>query len=90
MIDTCQDTALVASESSEDGTERGTQELDESGIGPAALGSTDSITLALYHYYVRGKKQRGQFVGLWPATILGLAVYLELDEVKQLLAASED
>jgi len=53
-------------------------ELEASGLGPAGLASIGSIALALYYYYVRGDEQRGQFVGLWPATILGFATYLKL------------
>lgn len=59
-------------------------------LGPAALASIASVALALYYYYVDGDKQRGQFVGLWPATILGLAVYLKLSEIKSLLTARQD
>lgn len=61
------------------------QEIDQSGLDPAAMAAIGSVALALYYYYVRGKKQRGQFVGLWPATILGLATYLKLDQIKQQL-----
>ena len=46
----------------------------------AAIGS---VALALYYYYVRGDKQRGQFIGLWPGTILGLASYLKLNEISE-------
>jgi hypothetical protein len=73
------------SESSKESTGALAQELDESGLGPAALASVGSVALALYYYYVRGEKQRGQFIGLWPATILGLAIYLKLDGIKRLL-----
>ena len=64
-----------------------TVSLDESGrrMDPAALASVASVALALYFYYVRGDKQRGQFIGLWPATILGLAAYLKVGEIKRLL-----
>ena len=65
-------------------------EIDENKVGPAAIAAIGSVGLALYYYYVRGEKQRGQFVGLWPATILGLAVYLKLGEIKQLLQESDD
>ncbi|SDJ34721.1 hypothetical protein SAMN05216226_102238 [Halovenus aranensis] len=58
---------------------------DKSGVGPAVMASIGSVALALYYYYVRGEKQRGQFIGLWPATILGLAIYLKLDEIQKLL-----
>ena len=55
------------------------------GLGTALLASIASVGLALYFYYVRGDKQRGQFVGLWPTTILALASYFKLEEIKQAL-----
>lgn len=64
-------------------------ELDGKGLGPAALAAIGSVGLALYYYYVRGEKQRGQFVGLWPATILGFAAYLKLNEIQRMLRKSE-
>jgi hypothetical protein len=77
------------SETTEEATGTVADEIDESGMGPAAMAAIGSVALALYYYYVRGEKQRGQFVGLWPATILGLAAYLKLDEIKQLLTEAE-
>lgn len=73
------------SEQTDESADAVAREIDESGIGPAAMAAVGSVALALYYYYVRGEKQRGQFVGLWPATILGLAIYLKLDELKRLL-----
>lgn len=58
-------------------------ELDASGLGPAGFAAVGSVLLALYYYYVRGDKQRGQFIGLWPATILGIASYLKLRGIEQ-------
>lgn len=49
---------------------------------PAAIGS---IFLALYYYYIKGNKQRGLFVGLWPATILALATYRRLRKLSRQL-----
>jgi len=60
------------------------------GTEPVVLASVGSVALALYFYYVRGDKQRGQFVGFWPVTILALASYLKLEEIKQMLAADDD
>jgi hypothetical protein len=60
-------------------------EVSGSRMSPAVLAAVGSVGLALYYYYVRGDKQRGQFVGLWPTTILALAIYFKLDELKQLL-----
>jgi hypothetical protein len=59
-------------------------------LGPAALASIGSVALALYFYYVRGDKDRGQFIGLWPATILAFAAYLQLDELKELTESDAD
>lgn len=73
------------SEQTDESADTVAREIDESGIGPAAMAAMGSVALALYYYYVRGEKQRGQFVGLWPATILGLAIYLKLDELERLL-----
>ena len=66
------------------------QDLSESGLGPAALAAIGSVLLALYYYYVRGDKQRGQFIGLWPGTILGLASYLKLNEISEQLRSDGD
>jgi hypothetical protein len=60
------------------------------GLSPAVLASVGSVALALYFYYVRGDKQRGQFVGFWPVTILALASYFKLDNIAQLLAESDE
>ena len=54
-------------------------------LSPAVLASVGSVALALYYYYAQGDKQRGQFVGLWPTTILALAIYFKLDEIRSLL-----
>jgi hypothetical protein len=64
--------------------------IDDNGIGSVVVASVASVALALYFYYVRGDKQRGQFIGLWPATILGLASYLKLREIRQALADTEN
>ncbi len=62
-----------------------TEEVGTDGLGTAVMASIASVALALYFYYVRGDKQRGQFVGLWPATILAIASYFKLEEIKRLL-----
>jgi len=80
----------LVSNSTDEATGALAQEVEESGLSPAVLASVGSVALALYYYYVRGEKQRGQFVGLWPATILGLAIYLKLDDIKRLLQQTED
>ncbi len=59
-------------------------------LSPAVLASVGSVALALYYYYAQGDKQRGQFVGLWPTTILALAIYFKLDEIREALAQAGD
>jgi hypothetical protein len=61
------------------------KEISDNGLGPAVLASVGSVALALYFYYVRGDKQRGQFVGFWPVTILALASYFKLEEIQEML-----
>jgi hypothetical protein len=73
------------SNSTENETTSPMDAVDTDGIGTAALAAIGSVVLALYFYYVRGDKQRGQFVGLWPATILALASYFKLEEIRQAL-----
>lgn len=60
-------------------------DIDTNSLGPTAVASLASVGLALYFYYVRGDKQRGQFVGFWPVTILAFASFLKLEEIKELL-----
>jgi hypothetical protein len=60
-------------------------DIDADGLGTAVIASVGSVALALYFYYVRGDKQRGQFVGLWPTTILAVASYFKLEEIRQRL-----
>jgi hypothetical protein len=61
------------------------EELNTDGVSTAVIASVGSVMLALYFYYVRDDKQRGQFVGLWPTSILALASYFKLEEIKQAL-----
>jgi hypothetical protein len=75
---------------SEAATSKTVAGIETDNLGPAALASMGSVVLALYFYYVRGDKQRGQFVGLWPSTILALATYLRLEQIKQTLDEYDD
>ncbi|MDZ7745082.1 MAG: hypothetical protein U5K28_00575 [Halobacteriales archaeon] len=70
-------------------TEEATDSIESDTFGPVVLASIGSVLLALYFYYVQGDKQRGQFVGFWPVTILGLASYFKLEEIRQQMAEDE-
>jgi hypothetical protein len=52
---------------------------DESGAPYLAFGALGSVALALYEYYIRDNQQRGMFIGLWPPTMIGFAIYLAQD-----------
>ena len=87
---TCTDVSIDVSETSEETTIETADGMSADGLSPAVLASVGSVALALYFYYVRGDKQRGQFVGFWPVTILSLASYFKLEEIKQLLAERDE
>lgn len=76
--------------SSTEGSPTSVEEIDTGGFTPAVIASLGSVALALYFYYVRGDKQRGQFVGFWPVTILALASYFKLEEIQQALTGDDD
>lgn len=78
------------SESTEEVVSETGDGIGADGLDPAVLASIGSVALALYFYYVRGDKQRGQFVGFWPVTILGLASYFKLQQIKQALLSSDE
>lgn len=78
------------SETTEDVVSETVDEVGADGLSPVVLASVGSVALALHFYYVRGDKQRGQFVGLWPVTILGLASYFKLEEIKRALPTSDE
>ena len=53
---------------------------EESGAPYLAFGALGSVALALYEYYARDNQQRGMFIGLWPPTMIGFAIYLHLTD----------
>ncbi len=65
-------------------------ELDIDGLDPAVGSAVASVFLALYYYYIRGQRDRGIFIGLWPATILGIAIIFRLEGLKRRLADLDD
>ena len=51
------------------------EQMTEQAMGPAFLAAAASVGLAWYYFFLRGDRQRGLFVGLWPPTILAFASY---------------
>ena len=51
------------------------EEVGEEAMGPAFIASAASVGLSLYYFFIRGERQLGAFIGLWPPTILAFASY---------------
>ncbi|MFC4990139.1 MULTISPECIES: hypothetical protein [Saliphagus] len=56
-------------------------------VGPAFLASVASVGLSWYYFFVRGDRERGLFVGLWPPTILAFASYMNQRRMRRQLEA---
>ena len=50
---------------------------ERTSMDPAVALAAGSVLLSWYQFYVRGRKETGIFVGLWPPTILAFASYYE-------------
>ncbi len=57
--------------------------VGEQAMGPAFLASAASVGLAWYYFFLRGDKERGLFVGLWPPTILAFASYFNQRKMRK-------
>ncbi len=57
----------------------------EQALGPAAIASAASVGLAWYYFFLKGDRQRGLFVGLWPPTILAFASYFNQRRMREQL-----
>lgn len=61
------------------------KEVSQQAIGPAALAAAASVGLSWYYFFMRGDRQRGIFVGLWPPTILAFAGYFNQRKMRKQL-----
>ena len=61
------------------------EEVSEEAMGPAAIASAASVGLSLYYFFIRGERQLGSFIGLWPPTILAFASYLNQRKMRNQL-----
>lgn len=53
----------------------------ETGTDPAVLAAVASILLSWHQFFLRGNREVGLFVGLWPPTILAFASYFNQTEM---------
>lgn len=52
---------------------------------PAVLAAAGSVLLSWYFFFVRGDKETGVFVGLWPPTIFAFVSYFNQTEMRNRL-----
>jgi len=69
----------------QDVTETQRDAISDEAMGPAALASAASVGLSLYYFFIRGERQLGTFVGLWPPTILAFASYFNQRKMRRQL-----
>ncbi|WP_368410726.1 hypothetical protein [Haladaptatus salinisoli] len=51
----------------------------------AILASAASVLLSWHQFFLRGNRQRGLFIGLWPPTILAFASYFNQKRMEERL-----
>jgi hypothetical protein len=53
------------------------------GRDPIVLAAASSVLLAWYQFYVRGNKEHGLFIGLWPPTMLAFSNAIRINDISQ-------
>lgn len=51
------------------------------GTDPLVMAAAASVLLSWYEFFVRGNREMGLFVGLWPPTILAFASYFRQAQI---------
>ena len=51
------------------------------GRDPVVVAAAASVLLAWFQYYVRGNKEHGLFIGLWPPTLLAFSNAVRINEI---------
>lgn len=53
------------------------------GRDPVIVAAIGSIALAWFQYYVRGNREHGLFIGLWPPTLLALSNAVRINAISR-------
>ncbi|WP_132058556.1 hypothetical protein [Halorussus amylolyticus] len=56
---------------------------EETSTDIAVIASAASVALSWYQFFVRGDREMGLFVGLWPPTILAFASYYNQRRIEE-------
>lgn len=57
----------------------------QTGMDPIVYASVASIALSQYFFFMKGDRELGIFIGLWPPTFMALASYFRQAEMYQML-----
>jgi len=55
----------------------------QTGSDPVILAAAGSVLLAWFQYYVRGNKEHGLFIGLWPPTLLAFSNAIRINDLSR-------
>lgn len=53
------------------------------GSDPVILAAAGSVLLAWYQFYIRGNKEHGLFIGLWPPTLLAFSNAVRINAISR-------
>lgn len=59
------------------------KEIGERGYDPIILAAVGSVLLSWYQFYVRGNKEHGLFIGLWPPTLLAFSNAIRINDISE-------
>jgi hypothetical protein len=55
----------------------------QTGRDPIVLAAAASVLLSWFQYYVRGNREHGLFIGLWPPTMLAFSNAVRINEISR-------
>jgi hypothetical protein len=55
----------------------------QTGRDPVILAAVGSVLLSWYQFYVRGNKEYGLFIGLWPPTLLAFSNAIRINNISR-------
>ncbi|MFW5919502.1 MAG: hypothetical protein ACOCSF_04800 [Halanaeroarchaeum sp.] len=53
------------------------------GRDPVVVAAAGSVLLAWYQFYIRGNKEAGLFIGLWPPTLLAFSNAVRINKISR-------
>lgn len=69
--------------------DRSTQKATTSSTqDPLVLAAAASVGLSWYQFFIRGNRELGTFIGLWPPTLLAFASYFNQKRMEEKMTAS--